>query len=161
MIPVKERRYRRVVRQHLASVPFGIIPNRPQNLDARVQMDWHPALPAIRLRTNGRGKVSVEGPVQRERPGELEPYDTFRCEAYCFQLVPPTPDGLGIPVDYEARTVAYKTPLDVPSLLVRAGALEAAEDPAAREDSVRRRRAGLGGAALSVRAAGRGAADAD
>ena len=103
-------------------------------LNARLAREVHlgsdtaipiPALPTITLRTTSRGKVSVEGPVEREQPGELKPYDSFRCGAYRFQLVPPTPDGLGIPVDYRVRTVALETPLEVPSLLVRSGALDA------------------------------------
>ena len=51
----------------------------------------------------------------------LHPYATFGCAAYTFMLVPPTPDGLGIPPDYETITVPKTNSPPGPALLVKAG----------------------------------------
>ncbi len=51
----------------------------------------------------------------------LPPYGTFTVGYYTFMLVPPTPDGLGIPPDYPSLTLEKKAPCTLPRLLVRAG----------------------------------------
>lgn len=51
----------------------------------------------------------------------LPPYATFEIAPYLFMVVPPTPDGLGIPPDYPLLTVPKAHPVAEPSLLVKAG----------------------------------------
>ncbi len=61
-------------------------------------------------------------PIQGAKPGKpLSAYAEFSVGTYRFVLVPPTPDGLGIPPDYEKLTVARDAPLSDASLLVKAG----------------------------------------
>lgn len=61
-------------------------------------------------------------PVSGHDPSKpLRPYATFSCAAYTFMLVPPTPDGLGIPPDYENITVPRTNSPGAPALLVKAG----------------------------------------
>ena len=56
-----------------------------------------------------------------EHGKSLPPYGTFSVGHYTFMLVPPTPDGLGIPPDYPSLTLEKKAPCTLPRLLVRAG----------------------------------------
>lgn len=51
----------------------------------------------------------------------LPPYATIHLPPYTLMFVPPTPDGLGIPPDYAALTLARTHKVDAPCLLVRAG----------------------------------------
>ncbi len=51
----------------------------------------------------------------------LPPYATFEIPPFVFMVVPPTPDGLGIPPDYALLTVPKAHPVAEPSLLVKAG----------------------------------------
>ena len=84
-----------------------------------------PTLPPLNVKLVSASAALVEGLPGATGPTSLSAYETFACGAYRFQLVPPTPDGLGIPVDYAACTVAQAATLSVPSLSVRAGAIDA------------------------------------
>ncbi len=81
--------------------------------------------PPLNVKLVSASAAVVEGLPGATGPTSLSAYETFACGAYRFQLVPPTPDGLGIPVDYAACTVEQAATLSVPSLSVRAGAIDA------------------------------------
>lgn len=84
-----------------------------------------PSLPPLNVKLVSASAAVVEGLPGATGPTSLSAYETFACGAYRFQLVPPTPDGLGIPVDYAACTVEQAATLTVPSLSVRASAIDA------------------------------------
>jgi serine/threonine protein kinase len=84
-----------------------------------------PTLPPLNVKLVSASAALVEGLPGATGPSSLSAYETFACGAYRFQLVPPTPDGLGIPFDYAACTVEQSATLSVPSLSVRAGAIDA------------------------------------
>jgi serine/threonine protein kinase len=84
-----------------------------------------PGLPRMLVQENHEGdfyamssQAELEG-VDSRKP--LRAYATFKLGPYTFTFVPPTPNGLGIPPDYEKLTVPRDTPLHGPSLLIKAG----------------------------------------
>lgn len=90
--------------------------------DGDVQL---PHIEPLTLVETNDGEFVTDVPLGVDRSGAkralLVPYDTLELGPYTFMYVPPTPDGLGIPPDYGALTVAKAQPLGVPSLLVKAG----------------------------------------
>ena len=81
-----------------------------------------PGLAPMSIHEDFEGELQLNGGhSKRTRKGALKPYEFFQAAGYTFQFVPPTPEGLGIPPDYETITTDKAAALDVPSLMVRGG----------------------------------------